>query len=149
MRRQSSPTAQPQVQKIRTNFARSVGITVHEHSHTTIWCHWGPRATKQVPGERLARFQSLHGQQLSHRFWDAVTLIARVNAFLGNHLDLGASTAWGLVSFKLPPKVAVSGDLPVLEPNLNRPLRHVDLLGNALSDGGSGGGVFIKFDLEG
>lgn len=40
------------------------------------------------------------------------------------------------------------GHIPVLEPNLNRPLRHVDLLRNTLSDNRSRGGVLVELDLE-
>jgi len=39
--------------------------------------------------------------------------------------------------------------IPVLEPNLNRPFGHVDLLRNAFSDGGGGGRVFVELHLKG
>ena len=38
--------------------------------------------------------------------------------------------------------------LPVLEPDLNRSLGHVNVRGNTLPDHGGGCGVLVKLDLE-
>ena len=38
--------------------------------------------------------------------------------------------------------------IPVLEPDLHRALRHVDLLGYSFPSCSSGGGVLVEFDLE-
>lgn len=39
--------------------------------------------------------------------------------------------------------------LPVLEPDLNRPLGHVDLLSNAFSNPSGRGGILVEFHLQG
>ena len=39
--------------------------------------------------------------------------------------------------------------LPVLEPNLNGPLRHVDFICNAFADIGCGSRVLVELDFEG
>lgn len=39
--------------------------------------------------------------------------------------------------------------LPILEPNLNRPLRHVDFISNAFADIGCGSRVLVELDFKG
>lgn len=38
--------------------------------------------------------------------------------------------------------------LPILEPNLNRTFRHVDVLCNSFAGGSSGSRVLVEFNLE-
>lgn len=38
--------------------------------------------------------------------------------------------------------------IPVLEPDLNRPLSHVDFIGNSFTDSGGRCGVVVEFHLQ-
>ena len=88
--------------QLRTNFASSIGISIHHHAAATKWHHGSARSTQQLAREWSARLHGLHGQQLSHGFWNAVTIFSSLNALLGNHLYLGPSAARKLVSPKCP-----------------------------------------------
>ena len=47
-----------------------------------------------------------------------------------------------------PSRPEIQQHPPVLKPDLNRPLRHINVLGNLLSHGGRRGGVLVEFLLQ-
>lgn len=85
---------------------------------------------------------------MPHRLGKIITVLSCLDALLGNHLDLCASAALGLVSPGFSTNQRRLG-LPVLEPDLYGPFGHVDLLGYAFSGSGSRRRVFIKLNLQG
>ena len=82
----------------------------------------------KVSSKGLSRLYGLHSQIPSHTLWDFGAIFTALDALLDHVLDFCAS---------------------ILEPNLNRPLCHVDVLRYALSHDGSRGRILLKLNFQG
>ena len=105
------------------------------------------RASQEVSSQGFSRFHCLHREIISHGLWNTITVFAAFDALLRDELYFGSPLILGLASL-LNPRAQFGGDAPVLEPDLHRSLRHADLVGNLLSDGGCGCRVFVELDLQ-
>ncbi len=75
-----------------TDFAGVVGLRGEQHLRARAVRHrGGPGAHGQAPSQTLARLHGLVGQILAHRVGDGIAVLARLNALLGQQLDLGPS----------------------------------------------------------
>jgi len=79
----------------------------------------------------------------THGFGNAFAIFTILDTLAGHVLDLGTSNN---VS-KFFDQNAIPSS-PVLEPNLNRSLRHVNVIGNTFSDEGSRSWVLVELDLK-
>jgi hypothetical protein len=109
-----------------TNFTLATLGTSEQHTAVAEGSQASP--AKVGSSEPLARLHGLHGQVRPHRFWDRVNVLASLEALLGQELDLGT---------------------PILEPDLNRSLGHVNFLSNPVPNGGCGCWVLVEFKFEG
>lgn len=124
---------------ILTNFGR-VGVRVEKHSatvgHTT-------GAAKEIGPNGFARLHGLESKISAHGLWNIVAVIAVLYTLLGNVLDLCASrqllVRTGYCMWRL--------SIPILEPDLNGALGHVDFLSDSLTCGSSRGRILVELDL--
>jgi hypothetical protein len=126
-----------------TDFALRPLIAAKKHTSTAVRCQ--PTTAYKIASQTFSRFHSLHCKIVSHRFWNIITILPGFYALLCQKLYLGSSMAL-LDSGRL---TSISQDIPILEPDLDRTLCHINIFGNAFPDGGSWGGVLIKFDFKG
>ena len=130
---------------LRTNFARG-SVSVEGHGTIAIRGVSGrPRDHTGIP--RFARVHGLHGKMATHGFGNRLAILAVLDALPCDILNLRTP---GLVSvhFRRLRKGRRGHDEPVLEPDLNRSLSHVDVGGNAFPDHGCWRGIFVELDLE-
>lgn len=129
-----------------TNFARVV-VSSHHHAATSIVGHWSTWTAHHVWRKWLAFVHGLHGEH-SHMVRHMLEVLDTVDSFLSHHLYLGSSTASRQVSSMLSSSQPDIEVLPILEPDLNRSLGHVDFGRNSLACSGIGSRVLRELMFE-
>lgn len=125
-----------------TNFALSA---LFSNEHAAMSKRNEASAAEVASSETLARLHCLHSEISTHRLGNGVDVFTSFQALLGKQLDLGASTNALVSPCRVVSVTETACNSPVLEPDLNRSLCHVDLLSNSVSNTSGRGRVLVEF----